>query len=63
MISDKTLYQMRERLSEARIGITQCESLVNDEMISREADKRREEIKINRIQYADNNKHFIRYNR
>ena len=54
MISDKTLYQMRERLSEARIGITLCEALVNDEMISREADKRRREIKINRIQYAEN---------
>ena len=41
MISNKTLSAMRERLSEARLGITLCEALVNDEMISREADKRR----------------------
>ena len=54
MISNKTLSAMRERLSEARLGITLCEALINNEMLSREADKRREEIKINRIQYAEN---------
>ena len=56
MISNKTLSAMRERLSEARLGITLCEALVNNEMLSREADKRRldkiPEEKINRIQYA-----------
>ena len=54
MISDKTLSTMRERLSEARLGITLCEALINNEMLSRVADKRREEMKINRIQYAEN---------
>ena len=63
MISNKTLFTMREKLSEARLSIALCESLVNNEMLSREADKRREEMKINRIQYADTNKHFIRYQR
>ena len=55
MISNKTLSAMRERLSEARLGITLCEALVNNEMLSREADKRREEkgIKLINIQYAE----------
>ena len=54
MISDKTLCRMHQMLFKARSDIALCEALLNAEMISRVADKRREEIKINRIQYAEN---------
>ena len=53
MISNETLSTMRERLFKAHDDIYWCIRVINSEMLSRMADKRREEIKINRIQYAD----------